>query len=414
MILKLDEYINEARISSPELDALRKRRSALSAQISMKKKAGKDYSRLQTELDDIKSKISGFVPSAAVDDNKFPFPDLKTLDGAEATEEDNDFYHLRSKVYFQCEDSNEIRPLISDIDKNIERRIEVLMQTDSRLKRLKIAKKAAEDVIEYNKTHDYQSKIQRIILNNLEVVKSRKVLIAEDDMPKEIRDMLEPYVVLVNTGKNVFGKEESHYELTDEGRAMLGMESKAAEEQRKKEEEQRKKEEERIKKENEARLKAEKERLAREAEEKEREAKRNAKIANMDPSKREILEKKKKYYNTIKSSYPLACSKLKEIIKEFGYYDKDYDRYTVRCMSYNDLNGWIEEFYYYGPEAHSDKDKIHVNIYWQGDSTDGNDIIAFNQNGMVIAGNSRHSEVEFDKSAIFDAILSVVNPEDLK
>lgn len=112
-----------------------------------------------------------------------------------------------------------------------------------------------------------------------------------------------------------------------------------------------------------------------------------------------------------------AVSVLPEVIKKYGY--KRYDNYSkgndiLRVKKYTEFN-WnhrIESFFL------TDKGKLCVDIYWQGDSTDGNDSLYASEciNGKTIPaehefiGNRtyyKHSDIRISREEFADAIKAI-------
>ena len=92
------------------------------------------------------------------------------------------------------------------------------------------------------------------------------------------------------------------------------------------------------------------------------------------------VRKTKKYYREeVKASMKRAFDAIPEICKKYGVQNKisprksSYKIYTDNRVEgwSKDTTWWIEGFY-----LDSNK-KVYVMVYWQGDSTDGNEYIEF-------------------------------------
>lgn len=110
----------------------------------------------------------------------------------------------------------------------------------------------------------------------------------------------------------------------------------------------------------------------------------------------------------IDAGYSSAVSVLPSIIKKFG--DKYHNE--VRVKGDFEWNHRIDGFYL------GKNNKVYVDIYWQGDSTDGNDSFCLTDkpNGCTIPAESyfdgnrtrtTHGDLRVDKDEIYDAIKKV-------
>ena len=136
-----------------------------------------------------------------------------------------------------------------------------------------------------------------------------------------------------------------------------------------------------------------------------------------------------KYYREILNSGNIynAVKLLPEIIKKFGYkrwedYSKTNDSISLRRYTEFEWNHRINGFFL------NDKGKVCVDIYWQGDSTDGNDSLYADEciNGKTIPAEHefiggrtyyRHSDIRISREEFADAIKAVaqyLSPEEIK
>lgn len=126
------------------------------------------------------------------------------------------------------------------------------------------------------------------------------------------------------------------------------------------------------------------------------------------------MRKTKKYYRDLvnKGLFP-ALSILPEIVKKYGKNPKGYRKRQE--LQINVPMGWnhqIESFYFY-------KDSLWANIYWQGDSTDGNDSV------KIVPGKTSyripaehyddgyrtrtvHGDINIDSDELYTAIKAAV------
>lgn len=151
----------------------------------------------------------------------------------------------------------------------------------------------------------------------------------------------------------------------------------------------------------------------------------NQKGMNMSNAPRKTA----KYYRNIltNGSTSQAVAILPEIIKKFGYkrwdkYSKHNDIINLRKYTEFEWNHRIESFYL------NDKGKVCVDIYWQGDSTDGNDSLYADEcmYGKTIRGvyewigdrtYEKHSDIRISAEEFRDAIKAVgkyLAPEEIK
>ena len=135
-----------------------------------------------------------------------------------------------------------------------------------------------------------------------------------------------------------------------------------------------------------------------------------------------------KYYREILSGNNIyaAIKVLPEIIKKFGYKrwesSKGNDILRVRKYTEFEWNHRIEGFFI------TDKGKVCVDIYWQGDSTDGSKSLYVDEciNGNVIRAEHewlgdhtycRHSDIRISREEFANAIKAVakyLSPEEIK
>lgn len=140
-------------------------------------------------------------------------------------------------------------------------------------------------------------------------------------------------------------------------------------------------------------------------------------------------KKTAKYYRDILSGNDIrkAVSVLPEVIKKYGYkrwekYSKGNDILYVRGYTEFEWNHRIEGFFI------SDKGNLCVDIYWQGDSTDGNDSVSASSciYGTTIRGvyewlgdrtYCKHSDLRITKEEFANALKAVakyLSPEEIK
>lgn len=138
------------------------------------------------------------------------------------------------------------------------------------------------------------------------------------------------------------------------------------------------------------------------------------------------VKKTAKYYRDIfnGSDTRKAIALLPEVIKKFG--DKDYEgkRTSINIRKYTKFN-WnhrIEKFHI------NNKGIALADIYWQGDSTDGNECEYVSDliNGKVISGeyffdgyrtHETHSDLRITREEFLDALKAVgkfLSPENMK
>ena len=135
-----------------------------------------------------------------------------------------------------------------------------------------------------------------------------------------------------------------------------------------------------------------------------------------------------KYYRDILTSGNTynAVKVLPEIIKKFGYKrwsgSKGNDVLRVRKYTEFEWNHRIEAFFL------NDKGRLCVDIYWQGDSTDGNDSLYADEciNGKVIRAEHewigdrtycRHGDLRISREEFANAVKAVakyLSPEEIK
>lgn len=140
-------------------------------------------------------------------------------------------------------------------------------------------------------------------------------------------------------------------------------------------------------------------------------------------------KKTAKYYRDILSGNDTrkALSVLPEVIKKYGRkrwdkYSKGNDIINLRAYTEFEWNHRIEGFFI------SDRGELCVDIYWQGDSTDGNDSVSAISclNGKVIPAEHefiggrtyyRHGDLRISREEFEDAIKAVakyLDPKDIK
>lgn len=143
-----------------------------------------------------------------------------------------------------------------------------------------------------------------------------------------------------------------------------------------------------------------------------------------------MAEKKTaKYYRDILNGSDIrkAVSVLPEVIKKFGYkrwekYSKGNDVIYLRNYTEFNWNHRINAFIL------NDKGRLIVDIYWQGDSTDGNDSLYADEciHGKVIPAQHefiggrtyyRHGDLRISREEFADAVKAVAKylaPEKIK
>lgn len=119
-----------------------------------------------------------------------------------------------------------------------------------------------------------------------------------------------------------------------------------------------------------------------------------------------MTKKTKKYYrDLIAKDYNSAVSAFTEAIVKYG------DKCSTRGWREVDIshvpngqNGEIIGFSYV-------KKKLYVDVYWQGDSTDGEDSVLFDRNGVCLdaywdddLGEVVHGDVNFNSQHLYAAI----------
>lgn len=143
----------------------------------------------------------------------------------------------------------------------------------------------------------------------------------------------------------------------------------------------------------------------------------------------ETTKKTAKYYRDILSGNDTrkALSVLPEVIKKYGNrrhgkYSKGNDWLPLRAYTEFEWNHRIEGFYL------SDNGGVYADIYWQGDSTDGNDSVSAISclNGKVIPAEHEfiggrtyycHGDLRISREEFADAIKAVakyLDPKDIK
>lgn len=136
-----------------------------------------------------------------------------------------------------------------------------------------------------------------------------------------------------------------------------------------------------------------------------------------------------KYYRDILNGNDTrkALSVLPEIIERFGHkrwadYSKRNDTLSVRKYTEFEWNHRIEGFFI------SDRGELCVDIYWQGDSTDGNDSVSATSclNGKVIPAEHefiggrtyyRHGDLRISREEFEEAVKAVakyLDPEEME
>ena len=136
-----------------------------------------------------------------------------------------------------------------------------------------------------------------------------------------------------------------------------------------------------------------------------------------------------KYYRDLLTSGNIynAVKALPEIIKKFGYkrwekYSKGNDTLNLRKYTEFEWNHRIDGFFL------NEKGRVCVDIYWQGDSTDGNDSLYAEEciNGKTIPAEHefiggrtyyRHGDLRITAEEIRNAIKAVaqyLSPEEIK
>ena len=140
-------------------------------------------------------------------------------------------------------------------------------------------------------------------------------------------------------------------------------------------------------------------------------------------------KKTAKYYRDILSGNDIrkAVSVLPEVIKKYGYkrwekYSKGNDIINLRGYTEFEWNHRIDGFFL------TDKNELCVDIYWQGDSTDGNDSVSASSciYGTTIRGvyewlgdrtYCKHSDLRITKEEFANALKAVakyLSPEEIK
>ena len=140
-------------------------------------------------------------------------------------------------------------------------------------------------------------------------------------------------------------------------------------------------------------------------------------------------KKTAKYYRDILSGNDTrkALSVLPEVIKKYGNrrhgkYSKGNDWLPLRAYTEFEWNHRIEGFFL------TDRGELCVDIYWQGDSTDGNDSVSAISclNGKVIPAEHefiggrtyyRHGDLRISREEFENAIKAVakyLDPKDIK
>ena len=136
-----------------------------------------------------------------------------------------------------------------------------------------------------------------------------------------------------------------------------------------------------------------------------------------------------KYYRDILNGNDIrkAVSVLPEVIKKFGYkrwekYSKGNDAINLRGYTEFEWNHRINGFFL------TDKGVLCVDIYWQGDSTDGNDSVTASEciYGTTIRGvyewlgdrtYCKHSDLRISREEFANAVKAVaayLSPEKIK
>lgn len=136
-----------------------------------------------------------------------------------------------------------------------------------------------------------------------------------------------------------------------------------------------------------------------------------------------------KYYRDLLTSGNVynAVKALPEIIKKFGYkrwekYSKSNDTINLRKYTEFEWNHRIEGFFL------NEKGRVCVDIYWQGDSTDGNDSLYVEEciNGKTIPAEHefiggrtyyRHGDLRITAEEFRNAIKALaqyLSPEEIK
>lgn len=136
-----------------------------------------------------------------------------------------------------------------------------------------------------------------------------------------------------------------------------------------------------------------------------------------------------KYYRDLLTSGNIynAVKALPEIIKKFGYkrwekYSKGNDTLNLRKYTEFEWNHRIDGFFL------NEKGRVCVDIYWQGDSTDGNDSLYVEEciNGKTIPAEHewlgdrtyyRHGDLRITAEEFRNAIKAVaqyLSPEEIK
>lgn len=142
----------------------------------------------------------------------------------------------------------------------------------------------------------------------------------------------------------------------------------------------------------------------------------------------ETTRKTAKYYRDILNSGYLwkAIEVLPEIIKKFGHKrwssSKGNDELSLHHYTEFEWNHRIDGFFI------TEKGVVCADIYWQGDSTDGNDSVEVSRlaNGYVIRGEyewmgdrtyCRHSDIRISREELENAIKALatyLSPEEIK
>ena len=124
-----------------------------------------------------------------------------------------------------------------------------------------------------------------------------------------------------------------------------------------------------------------------------------------------VVRKTNNYYrNKIAESSHSAFSVIEEVVKKYGVKKYIPNKRTYDCIvlhTDHDM-GWnfrISQFEYR-------KGKLYMWIYWQGDSTDGDEVVEFDSNGFdlpIIAERSyiKRPYIKVRSRDIYDAIKSI-------
>lgn len=126
------------------------------------------------------------------------------------------------------------------------------------------------------------------------------------------------------------------------------------------------------------------------------------------------MVKTKKYYrDTINSSYDAAYSVLGEVLDKYGDIPYRSQREAIFENVSNNRNGEIRGFLY-----NKKLKQISARIYWQGDSTDGDDYAVIDKTGVILPAETfydgrrtieEHGDIMFGKEELYQAIKNLAS-----